>query len=178
LAALLGIAVGLSAMASGFACYLRSTPCENLMRIVLYLAVFGGALIFAASTVTWLVSCGKFARVTVHPGGGVVNLTALLLGAWMGYGFVTEHALGFSVAVLLVMSLLAAALGAHLMVSRGAEMAVTALPQVSVSAHRCAAASCDAMLCSLCRKASNGPTSKCLPCSMTISHSHGHCLMG
>lgn len=118
--ALLGSAAGLSAVASGFACYLRSTPCEDLMRIALYLTVFAGALIFAASTVIWLVLCGKLARVTLHPGGGVVNLTALLLGVWMGYGFVTEHALGFGVAVLLVMSLLAAALGAHLMVSGSA----------------------------------------------------------
>ena len=119
-AAVLGTATGLAAMAGGFARYLCATSCENLMRIVLYIAVFAGALIFAGSAVLWLALRGRFAaRMAVHPGGGVVNLTALLLSVWMGYGFVTEHAPTFGVAVLLAESLLAAALGAHLMVSGG-----------------------------------------------------------
>lgn len=119
--AMLGIAAGLAAMTGGFARYLCVTSCKDFMRIGLYLAVFAGALIFAASTVSWLASRGRFAaRLAVHPGSGVVNLTALLLCVWMGYGFVTEHALAFGVAVLLAESVLAAALGAHLMVSGGA----------------------------------------------------------
>ena len=116
-AAVLGIATGLAAMTGGFSRYLCVASCEDLMRIVLYLAVFAGALTFAVSTVSWLALRGRFAaRLAVHPGGGVVNLTAVLLCVWMGYGFVTEHAPAFGVAVLLAESLLAAALGAHLMV--------------------------------------------------------------
>jgi NAD(P) transhydrogenase subunit beta len=117
-AAVLGVAAGLSAMAGGFARYLCATSCEDLVRIVLYAAVFAGALISAGSAVLWLALSGRFAaRMAVRPGGGVVNLAALLLCVWMGYGFVTEHAPTFGVAVLLAESLLAAALGAHLMVS-------------------------------------------------------------
>jgi NAD(P) transhydrogenase subunit beta len=115
-----GIAAGLMAMAGGFACYLRWTSCAGLVRIALYVSVFVGASVFAASTVTWLVLRGKLCvRVVAHPGSGVVNLTALLLCAWMGYGFVTEHALTFGIAVLLAESFLAAALAVHLMVSMG-----------------------------------------------------------
>jgi H+-translocating NAD(P) transhydrogenase subunit beta len=117
-AALLGCAVGLAATAGGFARYLSSAYCEDLARVELYLTVFAGALIFAASTIAWFALRGRFtARIALHPGGGMVNLTAVLLCIWMGYGFVTEHTQSFGLAVLSAMSLLAAALGAHLMIN-------------------------------------------------------------
>ncbi|MEW6341062.1 MAG: NAD(P)(+) transhydrogenase (Re/Si-specific) subunit beta [Paraburkholderia sp.] len=119
-AALLGCAVGLAAMAGGFVRYLSSAYCEDLARVELYLTVFAGALIFAASAIAWFALRGRFtARVVLHPGGGVVNLAAFVLCIWMGYGFVIEHTQSFGLAVLLAMSLLAAALGAHLMINAG-----------------------------------------------------------
>jgi NAD(P) transhydrogenase subunit beta len=119
--ALRGSGVGLAAMLGGFARYLSSTACGEWACIEVYAAVFIGALIFAVSAMAWCMSRGwLIAHGVVHPGTGVVNLTALLLCIWMGYGFVTEHAQPFGLAILLAMSLLATALGAHLMMNAGA----------------------------------------------------------
>jgi H+-translocating NAD(P) transhydrogenase subunit beta len=119
--ALRGSGVGLAAMLGGFARYLSSTSCGEWACAEVYAAVFVGALIFAVSATGWCISRGwLIAQGVVHPGTSVVNLTALLLCVWMGYGFVTEHAQPFGLAVLLAMSLLATALGAHLMMSAGA----------------------------------------------------------
>lgn len=132
LAALLGCAVGLAAMAAGFTRYFSSTCCESAVRIELYLAVFIGALIFAASAIAWLASRGTFtARIALHPGAGMVNLTALLLCIWMGYGFVIEHAQSFGLAVLSAMSLLAGAMGAHLMINAGVARGRYGFPAMS-----------------------------------------------
>jgi NAD(P) transhydrogenase subunit beta len=114
LVALLGGAIGCTAVCTGFARFLASTAHADVERGELYVAVFIGALIFAASAVAWFRLRGVLdARAAVHPGAGVVNLTAFVICIWLGYGFVTEHAQRFGVAVLLAMSLLAAALGAH-----------------------------------------------------------------
>lgn len=114
LMALLGGAVGCAAICTGFARFLASTVYADIERVELYVAVFIGASIFAASAVAWFRLRGVLdVRAAVHPGAGVVNLTAFVLCIWLGYGFVTEHALRFGVAVLLAMSVLAAALGAH-----------------------------------------------------------------
>jgi NAD(P) transhydrogenase beta subunit len=114
LVALLGSTIGCAAMCMGFARFLASTEYADLERVELYVAVFVGALIFATSAVAWFRLRGLLdMRAAVHPGAGVVNLTAFVLCIWLGYGFVTEHAQRFGVAVLLAMSLLAAALGAH-----------------------------------------------------------------
>jgi NAD(P) transhydrogenase subunit beta len=58
------------------------------------------------------------ARRAARPGYRVVNFVALLLCAWLGYGFVTEQAQPFGLAALLETGALAAALGAHLMLNR------------------------------------------------------------
>ena len=114
LVALLGGAMGCAAMCTGFARFLASTAYADVERVELYVAVFIGALIFAASAVAWFRLRGVLdVRDAVHPGAGIVNLTAFVFCIWLGYGFVTEHAQRFDVAVLLAMSLLAAALGAH-----------------------------------------------------------------
>lgn len=114
LVALLGGAMGCAAMCTGFARFLASTVYADLDRVELYVAVFIGALIFAASAVAWFRLRGVLdVRAAVHPGAGIVNLTAFVFCIWLGYGFVTEHAQRFDVAVLLAMSSLAAALGVH-----------------------------------------------------------------
>jgi NAD(P) transhydrogenase subunit beta len=116
--ALGGSGVGMAAMLGGFVRYLSSTSCGEWACIEVYVAVFIGALLFAISATAWCISRGwLIAQGVVHPGTGVVNLTAILLCVWMGYGFVTEHAQPLGRAVLLAMSLLATALGAHLMMN-------------------------------------------------------------
>ncbi|MFP3566307.1 NAD(P)(+) transhydrogenase (Re/Si-specific) subunit beta [Paraburkholderia sp. SIMBA_030] len=124
--ALLGSCVGLAAMAGGFTRYLQSALSSaaqaNVERIELYGTVFIGALIFATSAIAFCKLRGlldtKDASTSAHPGHRLVNLLALLLCGWLGYGFVTEQAQPFGLAALLATSALAAALGAHLMVSR------------------------------------------------------------
>ncbi|MEZ0603716.1 NAD(P)(+) transhydrogenase (Re/Si-specific) subunit beta [Paraburkholderia sp. IW21] len=119
LVALLGSGIGLTAMSGGFARYLSSTAQAHVERIELYATVFIGALIFATSTIAFCKLRGALAlNAAARPGHGIVNLLALLLCGWLGYGFVTEQAQPFGFAALLAMSALAAALGAHLMVSR------------------------------------------------------------
>jgi hypothetical protein len=117
--ALRGSGVGVAVMLGGLTRYLSSTSCGEWACVEVYVAVFIGALIFAVSATVWCMSRGwLIAQGGVHPGTGVVNLTAILL--WMGYGFVTEPARPFGLAVLLAMSLLTTALGAHLMMNTGA----------------------------------------------------------
>jgi NAD(P) transhydrogenase subunit beta len=118
--ALLGGGVGLAAMSGGFERYLSSASCGEWACIEVYAAVFIGALIFAVSAMLWCMSRGWLvAQAGVHPGTDVVNLMALLLCVWMGYGFVTAQAQSFGLAVLLAMSLLSTALGVHLMMNAG-----------------------------------------------------------
>jgi NAD(P) transhydrogenase subunit beta len=119
--ALRGSGVGVAVMLGGLTRYLSSTSCGEWACVEVYVAVFIGALIFAVSATVWCMSRGwLIAQGGVHPGTGVVNLTAILLCIWMGYGFVTEPARPFGLAVLLAMSLLTTALGAHLMMNTGA----------------------------------------------------------
>lgn len=119
LVALLGSSMGLAVMSGGFARYLSAAAQANVERVELYVAVFIGALIFATSTIAFCKLRGTLQRgVMVRPGHGIVNLFALLLCAWLGYGFVTEQAQPFGLAALLAMSALACAMGVHLMLSR------------------------------------------------------------
>ena len=119
LVALLGSGMGLAVMVGGFACYLSAAAQANVERIELCAAVFIGALVFATSAIAFcklrgVLDLSKVAR----PGHGIVNVSALLLCGWLGYGFVTEQAQPFGLAALLAMSVLAAALGTHLMANR------------------------------------------------------------
>jgi NAD(P) transhydrogenase subunit beta len=106
-------------MVGGFACYLSAAAQANVERIELYAAVFIGALVFATSAIAFCKLRGVLDLSTVAlPGHGIVNVLALLLCGWLGYGFVTEQAQPFGLAALLAMSVLAVALGTHLMTSR------------------------------------------------------------
>lgn len=119
LVALLGSGTGLAVMVGGFACYLSAAAQANVERIELYAAVFVGALVFATSAIAFCKLRGMLDLSTVaRPGHGIVNVSALLLCGWLGYGFVTEQAQPFGLAALLAMSVLAVALGTHLMTSR------------------------------------------------------------
>ncbi|RDJ99506.1 NAD(P)(+) transhydrogenase (Re/Si-specific) subunit beta [Paraburkholderia lacunae] len=126
LVALLGSSAGIAAMAGGFARYVTSAPSSaalaNVERIELYAAIFIGALIFATSAIVFCKLTGlleaKDADAPARPSHHSVNLLALVLCGWLGYGFVTEQAEPFGLAALFAMSVLAAALGAHLMLSR------------------------------------------------------------
>ncbi|EIF33296.1 NAD/NADP transhydrogenase beta subunit [Burkholderia sp. Ch1-1] len=119
LVALLGSGMGLAVMSGGFARYLSSAAQANVERIGLYVAVFIGALIFATSAIAFCKLRGALEPAAVaRPGHDIVNLLALLLCGWLGYGFVTEQAQPFGFAALLAMSALACAMGVHLMMSR------------------------------------------------------------
>lgn len=119
LVALFGSAVGLAVMTGGFACYLSAQAQADVERVELYAAVFIGALVFATSAIAFCKLCGTLDLSTAaRPGHGIVNLSALLLCGWLGYGFVTEHSQPFGLAALLAMSALAVALGTHLMINR------------------------------------------------------------
>ncbi|WP_233836160.1 NAD(P)(+) transhydrogenase (Re/Si-specific) subunit beta [Paraburkholderia sp. ZP32-5] len=120
LVALLGSGMGLAVVSVGVARYLSVVARANTERIELYAAVFIGALIFAASAIAFCKLRGALQLEAVaRPGHHVVNLFAVLLCGWLGYGFVTEQAQPVGLAALLAMSALAAAMGVHLMVSRG-----------------------------------------------------------
>jgi NAD(P) transhydrogenase subunit beta len=118
--ALLGSVMGFAVVSVGVARYLSVAAHANTERIELYAAVFIGALIFAASAIAFCKLRGALQLEAVaRPGHHLVNLFAMLLCGWLGYSFVTEQAQPVGLAALLAMSALAAAMGAHLMVSRG-----------------------------------------------------------
>ncbi|MFM0206012.1 NAD(P)(+) transhydrogenase (Re/Si-specific) subunit beta [Paraburkholderia sediminicola] len=119
LVALLGSVVGLAVMAGGFVRYLSAAVQADVERIELYAAVFIGALVFATSAIAFCKLRGTLdLSAAARPGHGVVNVSALLLCAWLGYGFVTEHAQPLGLAALLATSALAVALGMHLTINR------------------------------------------------------------
>ncbi|SMG61383.1 NAD(P)(+) transhydrogenase (Re/Si-specific) subunit beta [Paraburkholderia susongensis] len=119
LVALLGSGMGLAVVSGGIARYLSAAARENSERVELYAAVFIGALIFATSAIAFCKLRGALQSDAVaRPGHHLVNLLAMLLCGWLGYGFVTEQAQPFGLAALLAMSALASAMGAHLMISR------------------------------------------------------------
>ncbi|MGF6779590.1 NAD(P)(+) transhydrogenase (Re/Si-specific) subunit beta [Paraburkholderia sp. GAS334] len=113
---LLGSGVGLMVIGAGFARYLLSAMPVGIERVESCVAVFIGGLVFAGSVIAFFKLRGLLVdRNAAFPGYKIVNVVALLLCAWLGYAFVTEDTHNFDVAALLAMSLLAAALGAHMM---------------------------------------------------------------
>ena len=119
LVAALNSAMGLLVMSWGFLRYLSSSGQANVERVELYAVVFIGALIFATSAIAFCKLRGTLPLKTVAlPGHGIVNLFAILLCGWLGYGFATEQAQPLGLAALLAMSALACAMGVHLMLGR------------------------------------------------------------
>ncbi|MBV8627100.1 MAG: NAD(P)(+) transhydrogenase (Re/Si-specific) subunit beta [Paraburkholderia sp.] len=112
---LLGSGAGLLVLGAGFARYFLSTVPAGIERVESCVAVFIGGLVFAGSFIAFCKMRGAIGeRSGAFPGCKIVSLAALLLCAWLGYAFVTEDSQNFSVAALSALSLLAAALGAHL----------------------------------------------------------------
>lgn len=119
LASMLGSAAGFAFMSGGCALYLSSSAWANMERAEIDGAVFIGALVFASSAIALCKLRGALPLKTVaHPGHGIVNLIAILLCAWLGYGFVTEQAQPFGLAALLATGALACAIGVHITTSR------------------------------------------------------------
>ncbi|MBC8725409.1 NADP transhydrogenase subunit beta [Paraburkholderia sp. 31.1] len=117
--ALLGSGIGLAVASTGFTRYLLAAARENSERIELFAAVLIGALLFAISAIAFCKLRGALQLEAVaRPGHHVVNLFALFLCGWLGYGFVTEQAQPFGLAALLATGALALAMGVHLMLSR------------------------------------------------------------
>jgi NAD(P) transhydrogenase subunit beta len=115
----LGSGMGLAVMAAGIVRYLSADARESAERVELYVAVFIGALIFATSAIAFCKLRGALQlNAIARPGHSIVNLFAMFLCGWLGYGFATEQAQPFGLAALLAMSALASAMGAHLMISR------------------------------------------------------------
>lgn len=119
LASMLGSAAGFAFMSGGCVLYLSSSAWANMERVEIDSAVFIGALVFASSSITLCKLRGALPLKTVaRPGHGIVNLIAILLCAWLGYGFVTEQAQPFGLAALLATGALACAIGIHITTSR------------------------------------------------------------
>jgi NAD(P) transhydrogenase subunit beta len=115
---MLGGSTGFAFMSGAFVLYRSSSAWTESERFELYSAVFMGALAFAASTIAFCKLCGAFSlKRAARPGHNVVNLFAILLGGWLGYGFVTEQAQPFGLAALIAASALACAIGVHLTTS-------------------------------------------------------------
>lgn len=115
-------AVGLAALIGAFLRYFSAATSDSAERIGLYVAVFAGALLLAASALAFFrlrhaVRAAVRAHVAACPGCAVVDLVALLLCVWLGYGFVTDAEPMLGLAVLLAAGGLAAALGVHLAVT-------------------------------------------------------------
>ncbi|WP_109479576.1 NADP transhydrogenase subunit beta [Paraburkholderia sp. C35] len=92
---------------------------SGLERLELYVFVFCGALLLAIASTSII---NRFARGKRNArqgaaGDKVVDLLALGLCIWLGYAFVNEPAQLPGAAALFAVSLLAAALGAHVMLT-------------------------------------------------------------
>ncbi len=131
LVAVLHSFVGLAAVLIGFANYLMpSAEFGGAERIVhgseIYLGVFIGAVTFAGSIVAFLKLHGTVGgKPLVLPGRHSLNLLALAICCAIGYRFLTAASSDDGIRALLEMSVLAAALGVHLVMAiGGADMPV------------------------------------------------------
>ncbi|MFC0401545.1 NAD(P)(+) transhydrogenase (Re/Si-specific) subunit beta [Paraburkholderia rhizosphaerae] len=115
--------VGLVSLAGAFVRYFSSpwtlTLKQSGERIELYVAVFAGALLVAASALAFFrlrntMRAAVQTHVSACPGCALVDLFALLLCIWLGYGFVTEASPALGLSVLVAAAGLSAALGVHL----------------------------------------------------------------
>ncbi|MGY4720451.1 Re/Si-specific NAD(P)(+) transhydrogenase subunit beta [Naumannella huperziae] len=120
LIALLHSFVGLVAVFVGFITYLTHgstlAPETPVLRIEIWLGVFVGAITLTGSIVAWGKLSGRFAaRPLTLPGRHLINLAIVLASIALGIWFVpTNHP-----APLLIMTVLALALGWHLVAAIG-----------------------------------------------------------
>ena len=131
LVALLHSFVGLAAVLVGFSGYIepliQTTGAEHTIKLVeVFLGVFIGAVTFTGS----LIACGKLdgridSKALTLPGRHVMNLAALLASVLLGAWFLGTDSMAPGVIALVLMTLIAAALGVHLIMAiGGADMPV------------------------------------------------------
>jgi NAD(P) transhydrogenase subunit beta len=131
LVALLHSFVGLAAVLVGFSGYIeplkQTTGAEQTIKLVeVLLGVFIGAVTFTGS----LIACGKLngridSKALTLPGRHLINLAALLATVLLGAWFLSSDSMSVGVIALVLMTLIAAALGGHLIMAiGGADMPV------------------------------------------------------
>ncbi|MBQ0762260.1 Re/Si-specific NAD(P)(+) transhydrogenase subunit beta [Marinobacter psychrophilus] len=131
LVALLHSFVGLAAVLVGFSGYIeplkQTTGAEQTIKLVeVLLGVFIGAVTFTGS----LIACGKLngridSKALTLPGRHLINLAALLATVLLGAWFLGTDSMSVGVIALVLMTLIAAALGGHLIMAiGGADMPV------------------------------------------------------
>ncbi|PFG11481.1 Re/Si-specific NAD(P)(+) transhydrogenase subunit beta [Marinobacter sp. LV10MA510-1] len=131
LVALLHSFVGLAAVLVGFSGYIepliQTTGAEHTIKLVeVFLGVFIGAITFTGS----LIACGKLdgridSKALTLPGRHLMNLAALLASVLLGAWFLGTDSMAPGVIALVLMTLIAAALGVHLIMAiGGADMPV------------------------------------------------------
>jgi NAD(P) transhydrogenase subunit beta len=131
LVALLHSFVGLAAVLVGFSGYIdplvQTTGAEYTIKLVeVFLGVFIGAVTFSGS----LIACGKLdgridSKALTLPGRHLMNLAALLASVLLGAWFLGTDSMSLGVIALVLVTLVAAVLGVHLIMAiGGADMPV------------------------------------------------------
>ncbi|SFR75966.1 NAD(P) transhydrogenase subunit beta [Marinobacter daqiaonensis] len=131
LVALLHSFVGLAAVLVGFSSFIEplviKVGAEHTIKLVeVYLGIFIGAVTFTGS----LVACGKLdgridSKALTLPGRHWMNLAAVVVAIILGGWFLGTDSMALGIVLLVVMALIAAALGVHLIMAiGGADMPV------------------------------------------------------
>ena len=131
LVALLHSFVGLAAVLVGFSSYIDPlvvmVGVEHTIKLVeVFLGIFIGAVTFTGS----LVACGKLdgridSKALTLPGRHWMNLAAVILCVLLGAAFLGTGSMAMGIIFLIVMTLIAAVLGVHLIMAiGGADMPV------------------------------------------------------
>lgn len=131
LVALLHSFVGLAAVLVGFSSYIDPlvimVGAEHTIKLVeVFLGIFIGAVTFTGS----LVACGKLdgridSKALTLPGRHWMNLAAVILCVLLGAAFLGTGSMALGILILIVMTLIAAVLGVHLIMAiGGADMPV------------------------------------------------------
>ncbi|WP_404369078.1 Re/Si-specific NAD(P)(+) transhydrogenase subunit beta [Marinobacter sp.] len=131
LVALLHSFVGLAAVLVGFSGYIEplkaTTGTEHTIHLVeVFLGIFIGAVTFTGS----LVAAGKLdgridAKALTLPGRHLMNLVAIIASVLLGAWFLGTDSLAIGLTALVIMTLIAAVLGVHLIMAiGGADMPV------------------------------------------------------
>lgn len=131
LVALLHSFVGLAAVLVGFSSYIDplviKVGVEHTIKLVeVFLGIFIGAVTFTGS----LVACGKLdgridSKALTLPGRHWMNLAAVILCVFLGAAFLGTGSMAMGIIILIVMTLIAAVLGVHLIMAiGGADMPV------------------------------------------------------
>lgn len=131
LVALLHSFVGMAAVLVGFAGYVEplveTTAAEHTIKLVeVFIGIFVGAVTFTGS----LVACGKLdgridSKALTLPGRHLMNLAIIALCIGLGAWFLMTDSVAFGLIALVLMTVLAAILGIHLIMAiGGADMPV------------------------------------------------------